>query len=110
MTIPTQEEIAIAAAEGRLLDMIFKDSWRHDTYAYSQVLITAHQAKDINLRALLPFPEEPATRTMNCMQVWESCCRHCAPSRSTVMTCLSSWLGRSIRRIRCSATWCLRSR
>ncbi len=60
MTIPTQEEIAMAAAEGRLLDMIFKDSWRHDTYAYSQVLISAHQAKDINLRALLPFPEEPA--------------------------------------------------
>ncbi len=60
MIIPTQEEIAMAAAEGRLLDMIFKDSWRHDTYAYSQVLISAHQAKDINLRALLPFPEEPA--------------------------------------------------
>ncbi|WP_434568395.1 hypothetical protein [Pseudomonas sp. Z3-8] len=60
MTIPTQEEIAIAAAEGRLLDIIFKDRWRHDTDAYSQVLISAHQAKEINLRALLPLPEAPA--------------------------------------------------
>lgn len=59
MTTPSRDEIVGAAAEGRLLDLIFKDSWRHDNAPFSQALIDAHQSKDINLRALLPLPEAP---------------------------------------------------
>ena len=59
MTIPSQDEIVVAAAEGRLLDLIFKDSWRHDSAPFSQALIDAHQSKEIDLRTLLPLPELP---------------------------------------------------
>ncbi|WP_422403064.1 hypothetical protein [Pseudomonas sp. GZD-209] len=57
MTIPTRDEIVVAAKEGRLLDLIFKDSWRHDSAPFSLALIDAHQSKDIDLRSLLPLPE-----------------------------------------------------
>jgi hypothetical protein len=59
MTIPSRDEIVVAAAEDRLLDLIFKDSWRHDGASYSQALVDAHQSKDVDLRTLLPLPEPP---------------------------------------------------
>jgi hypothetical protein len=59
MTIPSRDEIAGAATEGRLLDLIFKDSWKHDGASYAQALVDAHQSKDVDLRALLPLPEPP---------------------------------------------------
>lgn len=59
MTIPSRDEIVGAATEGRLLDLIFKDSWRHDGASYAQALVDAHQSKDVDLRALLPLPEPP---------------------------------------------------
>lgn len=57
MTTPSRDEIVVAAKEGRLLDLIFKDSWRHDSALFSQTLIDAHQAKVIDLRSVLPLPE-----------------------------------------------------
>ncbi|MCP1623605.1 hypothetical protein [Pseudomonas nitroreducens] len=57
MTTPSQDEIVVAAAEGRLLDLIFKDSWQHDSAPFSQALINAHQSKEVDLRTLLPLPE-----------------------------------------------------
>ncbi|MDL2185698.1 hypothetical protein P5706_16060 [Pseudomonas sp. ChxA] len=57
MTTPSRDEIVVAAKAGRLLDLIFKDSWRHDSAPFSQALIDAHQAKDIDLHSLLPLPE-----------------------------------------------------
>ncbi|WPO48664.1 hypothetical protein [Pseudomonas sp. S1Bt23] len=57
MTTSSRDEIVRAFAEGRLLDLIFKDSWRHDSAPFSRALIDAHQSKDVDLRALLPLPE-----------------------------------------------------
>lgn len=57
MTTSSRDEIVRAFAEGRLLDLIFKDSWRHDSAPFSRALIDAHQSKDVDLRALLPLPD-----------------------------------------------------
>ncbi|MGF6090338.1 hypothetical protein [Pseudomonas sp. 18173] len=57
MTTPSQDEIVLAATEGRLLDLIFEDSWRHDSALFSQALIDAHQSEHLDLRPLLPLPE-----------------------------------------------------
>lgn len=57
MTVPSRDEIVGAAAEGTLLDLLFRDSWQHDSALFSQALIDAHQSNDIDLRALLPLPE-----------------------------------------------------
>ena len=57
MTTPSRDEIIRAAAEGGLLDLIYKDSWRYDSAPFSQALIDAHNAKEIDLNALLPLPE-----------------------------------------------------
>lgn len=57
MTTPSRDEIIRAAAEGGLLDLIYKDSWRYDSAPFSQALIDAHNAKEVDLRALLPLPE-----------------------------------------------------
>jgi len=57
MTTPKREEIAMAAAEGRMLDLIFKDSWQHDHTSCSKALVSAHRSKDIDLRTLLPLPD-----------------------------------------------------
>lgn len=58
MTTPSRDEIVAAAKEGRLLDLIFKGGWRSDSAPFSQALIDAHQSKDIDLRSLLPLPEQ----------------------------------------------------
>jgi hypothetical protein len=57
MTIPSQDEIVKAFAEGRLLELIFKDNWSYDGVLFSQALIDIHLSMLINLRALLPLPE-----------------------------------------------------
>lgn len=57
MTTSSRDEIVRAFAEGRLLDLIFKDSWRHDSAPFSRALIDAHHSKDVDLRALLPLPD-----------------------------------------------------
>lgn len=57
MTTPSRDDIIGAAANGGLLDLIYKDSWRYDCARFSQALIDAHNAKEIDLRALLPLPE-----------------------------------------------------
>ena len=57
MTAPSRDEIVRAFAEGRLLDLIFKDNWRHDSATFSRALIDAHQSKYVDLRTLLPLPE-----------------------------------------------------
>lgn len=57
MTNPLRDEIVVAAAEGKLLDLIFVDSWQHDCEPFSQALIDAHQSNDVDLRTLLPLPE-----------------------------------------------------
>ncbi|ERH50900.1 hypothetical protein O203_11355 [Ectopseudomonas chengduensis] len=59
MTTPSRDEIVRAAEEDRLLDLIFKAGWRHDSAPFFQALIDAHQSKDVDLRALLPLPEPP---------------------------------------------------
>ncbi|KAA8553814.1 MULTISPECIES: hypothetical protein [Pseudomonas fluorescens group] len=64
MTTPSREDIIGAAANGGLIDLIFKDSWRYDTAPFSQSLIDAHNAKEIDLRALLP-QLEPSRSTGN---------------------------------------------
>lgn len=58
MTNPSRDEIVVAAAEGKLLDLIFMDSWQHDSEPFSQALIDAHQSNDVDLRTLLPLPEQ----------------------------------------------------
>lgn len=58
MTNPSRDEIVVAAAEGKLLDLIFVDSWQHDSEPFSQALIDAHQSNDVDLRTLLPLPEQ----------------------------------------------------
>ena len=57
MTTFTREEIKIAAAEGRILDLIFRDSWRHDQSTLSKVLVSAHLSREIDLRTVLPLPD-----------------------------------------------------
>lgn len=57
MTTPSRDDIIGAAANGGLLDLIFKDSWRYDSAPFSQALIDAHNANEVDLRALLPLPE-----------------------------------------------------
>ena len=52
-----REEKVMAAAEGRLLDLIVRDSWRHDHGACSKALVSAHYSKDIDLHTLLPLPD-----------------------------------------------------